>query len=152
MGPAGYEGIRVKRILSYLIDVLVVAALVIAWWLVGAIFSVLTFFMGWPLIVLGAVLLPIAYHTYFIGAEQHQTLGMRALGIRVAMWDGGDPSYPQALLQTLLFYATVPTTHGLILLVSLFNPQGRCLHDILCGTTVVSVVEGPSITDARSRA
>ena len=38
---------------------------------------------------------------------------------------------------------------GLVLLVSLFNDRGRCLHDILCGTVVVNVLDRPEIVDAR---
>ena len=109
-------------------------------------------FTGWPLVLLGAVVLPIAYHTYFIGSAGNATLGMRALGLRVAVWHGGNPGWAQALLQTLLFYATVPTTHGLVLLVAFFNERGRCLHDILCGTVVVDVTEAPVLTDARRAA
>ncbi len=76
---------------------------------------------------------------------------MRALGLKVAVWNGRSPSYAQALLQTLLFYATVPATNGLVLLVSLCNDRGRCLHDILCGTVVVNMIDGPILTDARER-
>ncbi|MDP6706669.1 MAG: RDD family protein [Alphaproteobacteria bacterium] len=148
--PEYYDGIRLKRIFAYLIDVLIVTVLVLAWWLVGTILSILTLFASWPLVVLGAVLLPIAYHSCFISAERNATPGMRAMGVRVAVWHGGNPGFPQALLQTVLFYATVPTTQGLVLLVSFFNDRGRCLHDILCGTVVVNVIESPLLSDSSS--
>jgi len=150
MQARGYfEGIRLKRVLAYLIDVLIVLALAGAWWLIGVVLSFITFFLFWPLVVTGAALLPFAYHTYCIGSERHATPGMRALGIRVAAWNGRNPSYLQAFIQTVLFYASLSGPQILILLVSFFNDRGRCLHDILGGTVVVNVVDGPVLADAR---
>lgn len=144
-----YQGIRLKRVLAYLIDVLIVLALAGGWWVIGFVLSFITFFLFWPLVVTGAALLPIAYHTYCIGSERHATLGMRALGIRVAVWNGRNPSYLQAFIQTVLFYASVSGPQILILLVSFFNDRGRCLHDILCGTVVVNVIDGPVLAKAQ---
>ena len=147
--PEFFEGIRLKRVLAFLIDVCILAAVTLLWWLLGILATALTLGAVLPLVILGAVLMPIVYHTYFIGAERNATLGMRALGIRVMVWNGRRPTHVQALIQTLLFYATVPITNGLVLLVSLFNDHGRCLHDILCGTVVVNVLDRPEIVDAR---
>lgn len=143
-----YEGIRLKRVLAYLIDVGIVVALGLAWWLAGFLFSLITLFAAWPLVVLGAALLPVAYHTWFIGGARSATPGMRALGIRVAVWNGRKPTYMQALIQTVLFYVTLSPSMGLVLLVSLLNERGRCLHDLLCGTVVVNVVDGPALSPA----
>jgi uncharacterized RDD family membrane protein YckC len=62
---------------------------------------------------------------------------MRLLGLQVRSFDGAAPSKMQAFLQIALFYVTVPTTGGWILLVSLFNPYRRPLHDILSHTVVL---------------
>ena len=117
--------------------------------MIGSILSVFTLFALWPLVGLGAVLLPLAYHGFFIGSPGNATPGMRVMGVRVLAWNGNEVSYPQAIAQTLLFYATVPLTHGLVLLVSLFNERGRCLHDLLCGTVVVNVTDHPVLVDGR---
>ncbi len=147
--PEYFEGLRLKRVLAFLIDFCILVALALVWWPLGTFVSVFTLGAAWPLVGLGAILMPIVYHTYLIGAERNATLGMRALGIRVIVWNGRKPTHAQALMQTLLFYATVPITNGLVLLVSLFNDRGRCLHDILCGTVVVNVLDRPEIVDAR---
>ena len=141
--PEYYNEIRRKRVFAYLVDICVIVLLNVLWWLPGALFSVISLFTMTPFFVAGSVLLPFIYHTYFIGSDGNATLGMRWMGVRVAAWNGRNPGYLQALVQTTLFYATVPTTQGLVLLVSLFNDRGRCLHDILCGTVVVNVVQGP---------
>ena len=65
------------------------------------------------------------------------------MGIQVRTLDGGHPGYPQAALQTLLFYATMALT-GLLLVVALFNDRRRCLHDWLSGTIIVVHVIEPA--------
>jgi uncharacterized RDD family membrane protein YckC len=145
--PVFYDGIRMKRVLAFLIDACVVAALWLAWWFVGLIVSAFALFTIVPLVAAGAVLLPIAYHTYTIAGTRHATFGMRAMNIRVVAWDGYDPTLLQAFLQTVLFYASVAFTNFLILIVSLFSDRGRCLHDMLCGTLVVNDLEGPALVD-----
>ena len=144
-----FQGVRRKRILAFLIDFCLLVVLSVAWWIIGTLLSIVTLFAFWPLVGLGMVLLPLAYHSFFIGSPGNATPGMRVMGVRVLAWNGNEVSYPQALLLTGLFYATVPFTNGLVLLVSLFNQRGRCLHDLLCGTVVVNVTARPVLVDGR---
>lgn len=135
--PELYEAIRIRRMIAYLIDIAALLVLGGALWLIGGVLGVLTLGLLTPLVGLATVLLPFAYHTWFIGGPGNATLGMKALDIRVIAWNGNDPSFVQAAIQTVLFYATL-SIGGLLLLASLFSPRGRCLHDILCGTIVVN--------------
>jgi len=144
-----YEGIRTKRMLAYLLDVCIVLVLGLAWWGLGFVLSILTLFAAWPVVVTGAVLLPIAYHSYMIGSERHATFGMRAMGIRVVAWNGNDPTLLQGFVQTVLFYASMAFTGALILLVSCFNKQARCLHDFLAGTVVVNLSPALQVVGSR---
>ena len=149
--PALFEGTRGRRVVAYLIDVVIVVCLAGLLWLAGSVFIVLTLGALTPLIILGATLLPIAYHTFFIGGPRNATLGMQMMDLRVVAWNGNRPSYLQAAVQTALFYLTVPTTNGLILLVSLFNDRGRCVHEMLCGTLTINDLALPEIEDPRDR-
>jgi uncharacterized RDD family membrane protein YckC len=133
-----FDGIRSKRVLAYLIDIFIIAAAVIALWVVGSFAVVLTFGLAKPLLLLASALLPLAYHTLTIGGRRHATFGMRALDLRVVCWNGNNPDYFQAALQTVLFYFSLSVTSVLILLVSLFNDRGRCLHDYLSGCVVIN--------------
>lgn len=149
--PALFEGTRSRRVLAYLTDVVIVVCLTGLLWLAGSVFIVLTFGALIPLIALCATLLPIAYHTFFIGGPKNATLGMQMMDLRVVAWNGNRPSYLQAAIQTALFYLTVPTTSGLILLVSLFNDRGRCVHEMLCGTLTINDLVLPEIEAPRDR-
>ena len=134
--PDFYDGLILRRSVGFLIDAAIVwtlnVCLGLAFWLAG----LLTFGLLWPLGVAALAALPIAYHTYFIGARG-ATPGMALFDVELRGWNGGHLDYLQAFLQTALFYTTVPLTSGLILLVALFNDRRRTAHDILAGTVMV---------------
>ena len=106
--------------------------------------SLITFGLLWPALMVLIGLVPILYHTLTIAGPRSATLGMRIAGIKVmsvapgAEQDGGRPTLLQAMIQTVGFYGSVAITCTLILLVALFNPRRRALHDFLAGTVVVN--------------
>ena len=63
---------------------------------------------------------------------------MRVVGITLKSWDNRAPDYVQALLRTVLHYATVVFLSPLILVVMLCNTRHRALHDYLSGTVVIN--------------
>ncbi len=129
--------LRLVRIFAYLIDVVCLSFILIVVKFAAAIIGVLSFGLLSPLLVLIIAITPLAYHTYLIGSEQSATIGMRIMNIKVQTMDGRQPDYATAFLHCLTFYVSLFLTSGLILLVSLFTPQGRCLHDYLTNSTVV---------------
>jgi uncharacterized RDD family membrane protein YckC len=146
--PELYEGIRSRRTVGYLIDLALLAIAALLWWTVGGLLTFITLGLLHPLLILGGVLLPFAYHTWFIGGEQAATPGMRVTGLRAVTTDGGRPSYFQAFVLTALFYFSVGATSWLILLVSLFNPRGRCAHDFFAGVLIVRADARPRVAYA----
>ena len=105
---------------------------------VGMFLVVLTLgLFQWPLYVL-LILLPLFYYIPQIGGKRQATIGMRKMGIFVRSWDGEAPNIFQAGLMALLFYVAVSLTYFVILVVSFFNPRGRCVHDYFSGTVVVN--------------
>lgn len=118
-------------------DLLILAGLFVLYYFALVLFSVATFGLLTPLLILLGSLIPTAYHTLTIGGSASATLGMRMFGLEVRSWSGGKPGYLQALLHTVVFYVTVGFTSGLILLWPLFSNRRRCLHDLLCGTLII---------------
>ena len=135
--PELFDGVMFRRVIAYLIDVTILSgAVLFLWFLV-----VVTLGLLGPIAALVTPVIPIAYHSLLIGGPNSATIGMRMMGIEVRRLDGGRPDLGLALMQTLLFYATLALT-GLLLIVALFNDRRRCLHDWLSGTvTVVRVNE-----------
>lgn len=131
--PARFDGITWRRVVAYLIDALLLFGIGVLLWLS----VLLSLGLLYPLALLAAPAIPLAYHTLQVAGVSAATIGMRMMGVTVRRLDGGRPELFQAFLQTALFYASVTVTGSLILLIALFNERGRCLHDWLSGTVTV---------------
>jgi uncharacterized RDD family membrane protein YckC len=127
--PDLYDGLAWRRAVGYLIDALVLLALIAGLW----VLVILSLGLLWPVKVLITPLLPVAYHTYFVG-RSGATPGMQMMDIEIRSWTGQRPDYLRAFLMTALFYGTVLPTGFLVLAVALFNDRQRTLHDFLAGT------------------
>jgi uncharacterized RDD family membrane protein YckC len=142
--PEYFAGVTLRRILAYAIDILVVAALAVPVWFAGMLLTALSFGFLAPVQALALALLPLAYHILLIASPRASTFGMRVMGLRVMslaaddMSGGGRPALFQAMILTVAFYGSLALTGSLILLVALFNPRRRTLHDWLAGTVVVN--------------
>lgn len=136
--PELYRGVTLRRVVAYLMDLIVIAAATVVAGTAFVVLGVLSFGLLSPILAVLLLVVPLAYHTLLIGGRRASTLGMRFFGIEVRRIDGGPPGYPLAALQTIVFYATIMLTSWLILLVALFNGRGRTLHDYLCGTVAVN--------------
>jgi arginine-tRNA-protein transferase len=122
--PDLYDGMAWRRAVGYLIDAVILFALIVGLWML----VILSFGLLWPIKLLVTPLLPVAYHTYFVG-RSGATPGMQVMDVEIRSWTGRRPDYVQAFLMTALFYATVLPTGFLVLAVALFNDRQRTLHD-----------------------
>lgn len=136
--PDIYDGILLKRVLAYAVDLVIIGILFAAGWLALGVATVMTFGLLAPLMALFGLVLAPCYHGFLIGGPKAATLGMRVFGIHVRSMDGRRPTLLQAFLMAIVFYATVPTTGWLILLVAFFNKRRRTLHDLLSNTVVIN--------------
>lgn len=133
--PDLYDGIIVRRIIGYFIDVLILFLIGGALWVALWVLAIVSLGLLSPFLIFLPIL-PLLYHSFFIGSGG-ATPGMRVMDVEVRTWTGLPPGYAEAFIQTVVFYVTVPPTSALILLVALFNDRHRTLHDFLSGTVVV---------------
>jgi uncharacterized RDD family membrane protein YckC len=134
--PALYEGLLVRRVFAYAVDVVAIAVLSAATWVAFGILGAITFGLLIPVGIIIIGLIPVCYHTYFLGSRG-ATPGMRFFELEMWSLTGRPPEYVQAFLATVLFYVSVGLTAFLILIVALFNDRRRTLHDTLAGTLVL---------------
>ncbi len=134
--PDLYDGIMWRRVVGYAVDVLILMLILTGVWLVLSFIGVLSFGLLLPLNLVILPVIPLAYHSYFIGHDG-ATPGMRMFDVEVRTWTGGRPDYIQAVLMTVLFYVTVVFTSWLILIFALFNDRNRTAHDYLSGAVAV---------------
>ena len=138
--PETYDGVTMRRLVAYLIDLLVIAPMLVVVWVIFGMLGALTFGLLMPLLGVMLLAVPFCYHTLLIGGTKSATFGMRLFGLQVRRLDGGRPDHILAALLTAAFYLSVAFTGWLILLVALFNVRGRALHDFLCGTVVINAL------------
>lgn len=133
-----YDGILWRRVGAYFFDAVLILAINIALHVLLLFLGFLTFGLSW--LLLGPVTyltVGLAYGTLFLGGGEGATPGMRLFDIEARGLNGGRPDYFQAFLMTALFYATVPLTSFLILIVAFFTEHNRTAHDLLSGITVI---------------
>jgi uncharacterized RDD family membrane protein YckC len=130
------EGVMIRRVFAWLIDIVLLGLILTALWFVLLLFGVLTLGLGFAL--LGALpFVPFCYHWLFVASPASATPGQQALGLVVRRNDDlGRPPLLQAFVYTLVFYLTLATT-GLLLLFALFTVRHRTLHDLASGLVVV---------------
>jgi len=130
------EGVMIRRVFAWLIDIVLLGLILTALWFVLLLFGVLTLGLGFAL--LGALpFVPFCYHWLFVAGPVSATPGQQALGLVVRRNDDlGRPLLLQAFIYTLVFYLTLATT-GLLLLFALFTVRHRTLHDLASGLVVV---------------
>lgn len=138
--PELFEGVLWRRPFAYLVDFLCIGFLVALLWIAFFVLGIVTLGLAWVLLSPGVLfsfpVVGILYHAFLAGGPRAATFGMRLFDLELRTIDGPPPGMLQAGLQALLFYATVPFTGSLILLVALLNPRRRLVHDFLSGTVV----------------
>lgn len=135
--PALYDGIRSRRVFGYFIDVAIIVVIAMAIWFALVFAGIVTFGLLLPLVPIAVAVVPIAYHSLFVGGPRSATWGMQMFDVEVRSWTGHRPTLLQAFLMTALFLVSIGLTGFIILLVSLFNGRGRTAHDLLSGTVVI---------------
>lgn len=144
--PELFEGVLWRRPFAYVVDFLCVGFVIAVLWILFFFLGLVTLGLAWLLLTPGALfsfpIVAIGYHAVLVGGPRSATWGMRLFDLEVRTVDGARPGILQAGLQSLLFYATVPFTGSLILLVALLNPRRRLVHDFLSGTVVIRARAG----------
>ena len=132
-----FDGVRTRRIFAFLIDYFIVLLLMIPFGFLVAVLGVLTLGLAWMLF---GVLFPAVALTYVwmtLGGSKQATKGMQAMSLRLERVDGGKVDGMLALVHTVLFWAGNVVLTPLILLATLVLEHKRTVHDLLLGTVVV---------------
>jgi uncharacterized RDD family membrane protein YckC len=129
------DGVLARRVIAYLLDLCFIGIISAILFLPLVLLTLLTFTLIHFYLLLALV--PLAYATIQIGGPAAATWGMRIMDIGYRRSDGGGPSHVEALIVTLLFYASMALTFWIALLVPLISDRHRMLHDLLCGLVMV---------------
>lgn len=127
-----YEGVPIKRLFAWFIDVVVVFAIC-----VGLV--ILTVGMGAFIFPALAFLANIAYRIFCLN-KWSATLGMRIVGIEIRNDQGNHLDLSESAFHTGLFIFITMTGLGVpaTALAMLLSEKGQGLHDLLLGTTAIN--------------
>jgi uncharacterized RDD family membrane protein YckC len=139
--PELFEGVSARRILAFVIDLVIVTVPILFAAFCILLLGLLTFGMGWLLFFLlspAAVVWAIGYYALTFGSAASATIGMRIMDIEMRTWYGAPAYALLGAMHAVLFWVTVSALTPLILLVGLFNERRRLLHDLVLGTVVIN--------------
>jgi uncharacterized RDD family membrane protein YckC len=139
--PELFDGVPARRVLAFIIDLVILAIPLILVWLFFFAIGIVTLGLGFGLFALMPVITLIWAAFYYgttLGGPRSATIGMRALDIEMRTADGGASYFVLAVIHAGLFWVSTSVLTPLILLVCFFNKRGRLMHDFLVGTVVVN--------------
>jgi uncharacterized RDD family membrane protein YckC len=143
--PELFEGVLARRVIAFLIDLIILAIPVILLGLLMAAATIATLGLAailfvflsplyWPLIVIWA----LCYYGFTFGSPASATIGMRVMDLEMRTWYGAPCYFVLGAVHALAFWLTTSFLTPFILLVGLFNDRSRLLHDMLVGTVVIN--------------
>jgi uncharacterized RDD family membrane protein YckC len=126
-------GVRSRRILALCFDFILVSVMVAVLWIVSIVltFGLALFFLPplWPIVA-------FFYNGLSVSGPKMATPGMRAMDLEMRMHEtGARVPFINAAVHAVLFY--VSWFFPPVFLVSLVDPEKRCLHDIIAGVVIV---------------
>jgi uncharacterized RDD family membrane protein YckC len=139
--PELFRGVLTRRVIAFLIDVIVLSVPVILAIIFIAVFGVVTLGLGWALFWLvspASIIWAIVYYGTTIGGPHSATLGMRVMDLELRTWYGAPGYFVLGAAHAVLFYVSISVLSPLILLIGLFNARRRLAHDLVLGTVVIN--------------
>jgi uncharacterized RDD family membrane protein YckC len=139
--PELFRGVLTRRVIAFIIDLIVLAIPVALAILFIAVFGLITLGLGWALFWLvspASIIWALFYYGYTLGGPHSATIGMRVMDLELRTWYGAPGYFVLGAAHALVFYISISVLSPLILLVGLFNARRRLAHDILLGTVVIN--------------
>ena len=144
VSPELFEGVLTRRIVAFVIDLVVLIVPMVLASLFIFLFGLVTLGLGWLLYWLlwpAFVIWALFYYGVTLGSPASATIGMRAMEIEMRTWYGAPAYFLLGAVHAVVYWASVSFLTPFILLVGLFNARRRLLHDMLVGTVVINSPE-----------
>jgi uncharacterized RDD family membrane protein YckC len=139
--PELFRGVLTRRVIAFLIDLIVLSIPIVLAILFIAVFGVVTLGLGWVLFWLvspASIIWALVYYGASLGGPHSATLGMRVMDLELRTWYGAPGYFVLGAMHAVLFWISVSVLSPLVLLVGLFNGRRRLLHDVVLGTVVIN--------------
>jgi uncharacterized RDD family membrane protein YckC len=139
--PELFEGVLARRVVAFIIDLIIIAIPLLAASMFIFVFGLVTFGIGWALFWLlspASVIWALAYYGLTLGSPASATIGMRAMDIEMRTWYGAPAYFVLGAVHAVVYWISVSVLTPFIVLVGFFNARRRLLHDMLVGTVIIN--------------
>jgi uncharacterized RDD family membrane protein YckC len=139
--PELFEGVLARRVVAFVIDLIIIALPLVAAAMFIFVFGLITFGLGWALFWLlspASVVWALFYYGVTLGGPQPATLGMRAMDLEMRTWYGAPAYFVLGAVHAIVYWISVSVLSPLILVVGFFNPRRRLLHDMVVGAVIIN--------------
>ena len=141
MQPELFRGVLTRRVIAFLIDLVVLSVPVIVGYVFIAVFGLITLGLGWVLLWLlppASLVWALCYYGMTLGGPASATLGMRVVDLEMRTWYGAPCYFLLGAVHAIAFWVSLSALTPLVLAVGLLNGRRRLLHDLLLGTVVIN--------------
>ena len=139
--PELFRGVIARRVVAFIIDLIVLSIPVILAVLFIGIFGLVTLGLGWHLFWLvspASVIWALVYYGGTLGGPHSATIGMRVMGLELRTWYGAPGYFVLGAMHAILFWILISVLSPFVLFVGLFNARRRLLHDFVLGTVIIN--------------
>jgi uncharacterized RDD family membrane protein YckC len=135
--PELFEGLLQRRVYAYVIDVVIMGALVVLVSVFGGIAGFFTFGLSWFALIFVIPLVIAGYYAATLGSPRRATIGMQSMDLvltptRTPTLDGW-----KAFIHAAVFWITIWVSWPVSLAFALFTPRRQMVHDLLLGVLML---------------
>ncbi len=135
--PELFEGVLTRRVMAFVIDLIVMGMMIIAFTIVGLIAGFLTFGLSWLALIFVVPATILVYYGATLGSHKRATLGMQMMDIVLTPTRGQPLDGWMAIIHAAVFWLTTWISWPVSLLFALFTPRRQMIHDLVVGTLMV---------------
>jgi uncharacterized RDD family membrane protein YckC len=139
--PELFEGVLSRRILAFVIDLVILAIPVVLASIFIFAFGIVTLGLGfflYGLLYPGTVIWALVYFGVTLGGPSSATIGMRVMDLEMRTWYGAPAYFLLGAVHAIVFWVSITALTPFIVLVAFFNERRRLLHDIVLGTVIIN--------------
>ena len=139
--PELFEGVLARRIIAFVIDLIILAIPVVFVAMFIFVVGLVTFGLGFVFYALlspAMVLWALFYYGITLGSRHSATIGKRAMDLEMRTWYGAPAYFVLGAVHAIAFWISVSVLSPLVLIVCFFNERRRLLHDMVVGTIVIN--------------
>ncbi len=135
--PELFDGVLTRRVFAFIIDLVILGVMVVAFNLVGLVAGFLTFGLAWAALVAVIPASIVVYYAATLGSPKRATVGMQMMDIVLTPTRGQPLDGWMAVIHAAIFWVTVWISWPVSLLIALFTPRRQMLHDLIVGGLMV---------------